>query len=205
MTATTATLALVGAYFLGAIPFSFLVARLFGVDDVRRVGSGNVGASNVMRQAGKRAGALAFVLDASKGAFAALLALQLHGPDWLPPVCALVAVLGHIFPVWLGFEGGKGVATGVGAFLPLLPWATLVGLLTFAILLGLFRYVSVASMGGAVALAATAFAVHAPLPLALSILATAVVIVAKHHGNIRRLLTGQESRVGRRPPAPPAP
>ncbi len=199
------SLALVGAYFLGSIPFSFLVARLFGVDDVRRVGSGNVGASNVMRQAGKRAGALAFVLDASKGAVAALLAQGLHGPEWLPAVCALVAVLGHIFPVWLRFEGGKGVATGVGAFLPLLPFATLVGLLAFGVLLALFRYVSVASMGGAVALAVAGFALGAPRATALCILATAVVIVAKHHSNIRRLLTGQEQRVDRHPPpAPPS-
>ncbi len=122
MTATTATLALLGAYFLGAMPFSFLVARLFGVKDVRAVGSGNVGATNVMRSAGKGAGILALLLDGSKGAVAVLLARGLTARR-MPTVCVagLVAMMGHLFPVWLGFRGGKGVATGAGLFLPLAP------------------------------------------------------------------------------------
>ena len=107
----------VTAYLIGSIPFSFLVARAFGVADVRRVGSGNVGATNVLRSAGKAAGAVALGLDVAKGALAVALAQRLApGDPVLPAVAAAVAVLGHIYPVWLGFRGGKGVATGLGAF-----------------------------------------------------------------------------------------
>jgi hypothetical protein len=120
-------LALASAYLLGSLPFSFLVARFFGVKDVRAVGSGNVGATNVMRSAGKVAGILAFLLDAAKGALAVLLAQRLFGEaSPLGPAAAAAAVAGHMYPVWLGFRGGKGVATGAGAFLPLAPLATAV-------------------------------------------------------------------------------
>jgi glycerol-3-phosphate acyltransferase PlsY len=146
-------LALASAYLLGSLPFSFLVARFFGVKDVRAVGSGNVGATNVMRSAGKVAGILAFLLDAAKGALAVLLAQRLCGEaSPLGPAAAAAAVAGHMYPVWLGFRGGKGVATGAGAFLPLAPLATAVGLSTFGLILAMTRYVSVASMSAAVAI-----------------------------------------------------
>jgi glycerol-3-phosphate acyltransferase PlsY len=192
-------LLLATAYVLGSIPFSFVVARLFGVADVRTVGSGNVGATNVLRSAGRTAGILAFLLDASKGALAALLVQRICGASSpLAPAAAAVAVLGHMYPVWLGFRGGKGVATGAGAFLPLAPAATGVGLVTFALALALTRYVSVASVTGAVALAAATFATGMPPATSWTALGVALFVVFKHRGNLRRLAAGAESRVGSR-------
>src|SRR5512136_2326876 len=121
-----AVVVVAASYLLGSIPFSFLVARAFGVRDVRRVGSGNVGATNVLRSAGKAAGVLAFLLDAGKGAAAVALAARLvPGEPALPAAAALAAIVGHMYPMWLRFEGGKGVATGLGAFAPLVPMASL--------------------------------------------------------------------------------
>ncbi len=192
-------LLLAGAYLLGSIPFSFLVARLFGVRDVRAVGSGNVGATNVMRSAGRTAGILAFLLDASKGALAAVAVLQLEGRGSpLAPLAGAAAVLGHMYPVWLGFRGGKGVATGAGAFLPLAPAATGIGLLAFALTLGLSRYVSLASIVGALALAAAAFLSQRSPVTAGTALAIALFVVWKHRGNLRRLRAGTENRLGGR-------
>ena len=190
-------IALLGAaYLVGAIPFSFLVARWFGVEDVRRVGSGNVGATNVMRAAGKAAGLLAFALDAAKGAAAAFLAGVIEPPgSILPP---LAAVLGHMYPVWLCFRGGKGVATGAGAFVPLAPAATGIACVVFAVALALTRYVSVGSIAAATTLVAAAFALGSPPAVAWSAALVAGLVVWKHRGNVRRLANGTESRVGGR-------
>jgi glycerol-3-phosphate acyltransferase PlsY len=190
--------ALVGAaYLLGSVPFSFLVARWFGVKDVRQVGSGNVGATNVMRSAGKGAGLLAFVLDAGKGAAAAWLA-SLVEPEAsiVPPLAAAAAVLGHMYPVWLGFRGGKGVATGAGAFVPLAPAATAGSLVVFAITTALTRYVSLGSLAGATALATLAFALGSPPAVAWAAAFVAALVIWKHRGNLQRLARGTESRVG---------
>lgn len=190
-------LLLAGAYLVGSLPFSFLVARFFGVKDVRTVGSGNVGATNVMRSAGKVAGTLAFLLDSSKGAVAAILAQRLLGEaSPLGPAAAAAAVAGHMYPVWLGFRGGKGVATGAGAFLPLAPVATVVGLGTFALTLAVSRYVSVASMTAAVALAAATFFTGRAASVCWTALAMALFIVFKHRQNLRRLAAGTENRLG---------
>ncbi|HET7292662.1 MAG TPA: glycerol-3-phosphate 1-O-acyltransferase PlsY [Vicinamibacteria bacterium] len=188
--------ALALAYLLGSVPFSFLVARAFGVPDVREVGSGNVGATNVMRAAGKPAGVLAFVLDASKGAVAALIAQRLDAGPVLPPLAAGAAVLGHMFPVWLGFRGGKGVATGAGAFLPLAPLATALGLLAFVLTAMATRYVSLGSIVGTATLAATAFATGAHPAVAWSAVAIGALIVFRHRENLRRILRGTERRLG---------
>lgn len=199
-------LILLCAYLFGSIPFSYIVARRFGVADVRRVGSGNVGATNVMRVAGKGAGVLAFLLDASKGAAAALIAQELRPGTALPPWAAVVAVLGHLYPVWLGFRGGKGVATGAGAFLPLAPWPTLLALLVFGAVLGLFRYVSLASISASLALAASLFALGLPPSVAWSGAVVAALVVWRHRDNVAALLRGTERRLGRAPAeaAPPA-
>jgi len=195
----TASWALVpaAAYLLGSIPFSYLVARRAGVD-VRKVGSGNVGATNVMRSAGRVAGVVAFLLDASKGAVAALLAQRLDPGGALPPLAAACAVLGHMFPIWLGFTGGKGVATGAGAFLPLTPLATGVALVVFALTLTFGRYVSLASLAAAVSLAAAAFLTGAPRPVAWTAAVVTAVIIWKHRTNLRRIRAGTENRLGRR-------
>ncbi|MET0552779.1 MAG: glycerol-3-phosphate 1-O-acyltransferase PlsY [Vicinamibacteria bacterium] len=198
----TVVLVLLASYLLGSIPFSYLVARLRGVD-VRTVGSGNVGATNVMRSAGKAAGIAAFLLDAAKGAVAALLARKFAPGLAAPPLAAVSAIVGHMYPVWLGFRGGKGVATGAGAFLPLAPLATAAGLAAFALAAALSRHVSVGSMTGAIVLAASAAALGAPWPVWLAAAAMAALIVWKHRENIRRLADGTESRIGARRPETP--
>ena len=191
---------LAAAYLLGSIPFSYLVARGKGVD-VRAVGSGNVGATNVMRSVGKGAGALAFVLDFAKGAAATFIARETVGGAMLPSLAALFAVIGHMHPVWLGFRGGKGVATGAGAFLPIAPVATAAALVTFAIAAAATRYVSLASIVASFALAFFAFLLgaHRPIPLAAALVAA--LIAVKHRANIARLAAGTERRMGSAPPA----
>ena len=185
------------AYLIGSIPFSFLVARAFGVADVRRVGSGNVGATNVLRSAGKAAGVLALLLDVGKGAAAAALAGRLApGEPRLASLAAVVAVVGHMYPVWLRFEGGKGVATGLGAFAPLVPEAALVAVVAFAAVAGLTRLVSAGSVAGAIALAGFAWARRGVSSAAVAATVTAALVVFKHRSNIRRILGGSERRLG---------
>ena len=185
------------AYLLGSIPFSFLVARAFGVRDVRRVGSGNVGATNVMRSAGKIAGALALLLDLGKGAAATLSALRLApGDPVIAALAALAAIAGHMFPIWLRFRGGKGVATGFGAFLPLAPRAAALAAIVFALTVAASRYVSVGSIAAALALIALAFAFGAPAPVVAAAAVTAALIVFRHRSNLQRLRQGTERRLG---------
>ena len=186
------------AYLIGSLPFSFLVARWFGVSDVRRVGSGNVGATNVLRSAGKGAGVLAFALDAGKGAAATALALRVAAGDpGLPALAAVLAVAGHMYPVWLRFQGGKGAATGLGAFAPLAPWAAALAVLAFAVVAAATRYVSLGSVVGALALAAVCLASAGGGPLTLAASATAALVVFGHRANLRRIVGGSERRAGR--------
>ncbi len=190
---------LLGAYALGSIPWSFLVARLWGVADVRAVGSGNVGATNVMRSAGRLPGLLALLLDAGKGALAVALAERFDRSGVLPALAAAGAVLGHVYPVFLGFRGGKGVATGAGAFLPVAPLPSLLALLAFAVVLAATRYVSLGSIAGALTIPVSLFALDAPSPLCRVGVLLALLIVFRHKDNIQRLLSGNERRLGRRP------
>jgi glycerol-3-phosphate acyltransferase PlsY len=193
----SAALALAAAYFLGSIPFSFVVARAFGVEDVRRVGSGNVGATNVLRSAGKVAGVLALLLDAAKGAAATAFALWLAPePPLVPALAAVAAVLGHMYPVWLGFRGGKGVATGLGAFAPLAPQAALGSGVLFLLTLAATRYVSLSSMVGALSLAVLAWLLDAPTAVSGVATFTAAFVVWRHRSNLRRLWQGSERRAG---------
>ena len=191
------TLVVVAAYLLGSIPFSFLVARAFGVADVRRVGSGNVGATNVLRSAGRKAGGLALLLDAAKGAAASLLAMRL-APDqeltWA--LAAVAAVLGHMYPVWLRFQGGKGVATGLGAFAPLSPEAALGATILFVLVLLATRYVSLSSIVGAATLALLALVIETPGPVVWAAALAAGLVAVRHRSNVRRLWTGEERRAG---------
>jgi glycerol-3-phosphate acyltransferase PlsY len=185
------------AYLIGSIPFSFLVARAFGVHDVRQVGSGNVGATNVLRSAGKAAGALALLLDVGKGAGAAALAGRLApGEAGLPAAAAVAAVVGHMYPVWLRFQGGKGVATGLGAFAPLAPAAAAGALAVFALAALATRFVSLGSVAGGAALAGLAFALRGPDPVAIAAAVTAALVVFRHRSNLRRILGGTERRMG---------
>jgi glycerol-3-phosphate acyltransferase PlsY len=183
-------------YAIGSIPFSFLVARLFGVRDVRTVGSGNVGATNVMRSAGRLPGLLALILDGLKGAATVLIARSLAASETGVCLAGLFAVIGHLFPVWLGFRGGKGVATGAGLFVPLAPLALVAALLAFVSALALFRFVSLASMVASLTLPAAAYLLGASDTVALTALVAASMVVAKHHANIARLIKGAEPRLG---------
>jgi glycerol-3-phosphate acyltransferase PlsY len=151
-----------------------------------------------MRTAGKVAGLLALGLDALKGTAASLLALWLAPRGGLPALAAVGAVLGHMFPVWLGFRGGKGVATGFGALLPLAPLPAACALAAFAAALAAFRYVSLASITGAIALALAAASLAAPRSVALAAAGLAALIVWKHRGNLARLARGTERRLGSR-------
>jgi glycerol-3-phosphate acyltransferase PlsY len=189
------------AYLLGSIPFSYIVARLKGID-VRTVGSGNVGATNVMRSAGRAAGLAAFVLDFAKGSAATWTALRLAGPN-VAAAAAVVAVLGHMYPVWLSFKGGKGVATGAGAFLPIIPIPAMAGLLTFAVVAGLTRYASIGSIAGASALPIAAVFIGAPMACIAAATAAAVLIIVKHRANLARIAAGTERRMGSRPAGAP--
>jgi len=185
------------AYLIGSIPFSFLVARAFGVRDVRQVGSGNVGATNVLRSAGRAAGALALLLDQGKAAAASALAgRRAPGEAALPAAAALAAVVGHMYPVWLRFQGGKGVATGFGAFAPLTPLAATGALAVFALAALATRFVSLGSVAGAAVLALIALALRGPDPVAISAACTAALVVLRHRSNLRRILGGTERRVG---------
>jgi glycerol-3-phosphate acyltransferase PlsY len=183
-------------YLLGSLPFSYWVARRRGVD-VRLAGSGNVGATNVMRTAGKSAGVLAFFLDMLKGATASFIGAWFDHTGTLAALAALAAVLGHVFPVWLRFRGGKGVATGFGALATLTPMATFIALVVFGLVLVASRYVSLASITAAVTLAAAAPFFGAPPLVSLATAVAVALIVVRHHTNIGRLLRGEENRIGR--------
>jgi glycerol-3-phosphate acyltransferase PlsY len=194
------------AYLFGSIPTGYLLVRIFRKQDIRTVGSGNIGATNVLRSGGKGLGAATFVLDAVKGSTAVWLAGWLLAPmlpEWpvrdVQALAALFAVLGHMFPVWLRFRGGKGVATGFGVFLVAAPLAALLAITLFVIVFGLTRYVSLASILGAASFPVFAWlTVRGPRPaffIAVQI-AVALLIIVKHHPNIRRLLTGTEHRFG---------
>lgn len=186
------------SYLLGSIPFGYLLVRGFRGQDVRDTGSGNIGATNVSRTS-PLLGAATLFLDALKGTATVFLARSaFHGDEKLVGLAALFAILGHVFPAWLRFRGGKGVATGIGAFLPLAPKAVTVGLATFVAVFLVLRFVSLASiaMFAVIPVAARAFGVSPPMFIFL--VAATVLIVLKHHENIQRLWNGSESRWGRR-------
>lgn len=190
----TLIFAFAGSYLLGSIPFGLVLTRLAGLGDIRSIGSGNIGATNVLRTGNKPLALAVLLLDSGKGAAAVLLAMWLLGPVAMP-AAALGAVIGHLFPVWLGFKGGKGVATTLGTLLAL-AWP--VGLIACAIWLGIALIFRISS---AAALAAVAVAPIAALLLRGSSLAALVLVVAalvwfKHAENIRRLLAGTEPRLG---------
>jgi acyl phosphate:glycerol-3-phosphate acyltransferase len=196
----------VAAYLLGSIPVGYVLVSIFRRKDIRTRGSGNIGATNVLRSEGKGLGAATFALDVVKGAAAVLLGALVVAPV-LPMVpqrnveafAALCAVLGHMFPVWLRFRGGKGVATGFGVFLVAAPAAALAAITVFAIIFAITRYVSLGSILGAGSFPVFAyFMVHGQKP-AFFVAVQAIVallIIVKHHPNIRRLLSGNEHRFG---------
>lgn len=184
-------------YLAGSIPFAFLLARRRGVD-LRHAGSGNVGAANVLRTSGVPDAVIAFVLDAAKGAVAVLVAQRLSTEPATPVAGGLASIIGHIYPVWLGFRGGKGVATAGGVFVVLVPAAAGIAAVVFALAIWVTRYISVGSMAAAVTLAVTTAAMDVAAAVTVGTAIAAVIIIHRHRGNLGRLIAGTERRVGQR-------
>ena len=193
---------IVAGYLAGSIPFGVVLTRLFTGADVRKVGSGNIGASNVTRAAGKAAGVLTLVLDAAKAAVPMVVTRALLASEgevaaiaWAT-VVGIAAFVGHIYPVWLGFKGGKGVATALGVFVVLAPWVALAGVAAFGVAIALTRVPAVGSLAGTAVIATGTFAVYGPSSfVSWAGVGVAAVIVLRHRSNIERLLKGAEHKV----------
>ena len=208
MSALTYILVGLAAYLLGSIPFGYILVRLFLNEDIRAKGSGNIGATNVVRSGAKKLGALTFLLDACKGFVAVWLAsriffvpgvaiIPLHNAE---AVAALCAILGHIYTIFLRFKGGKGVATAFGVFLALAPLAAATVLGVFIVVFALSKYVSLSSIVAAVAFPLAALLLPHMLYgswLTAVIFIVPIIVIAKHHQNIARLLKGTEYRFGK--------
>jgi acyl phosphate:glycerol-3-phosphate acyltransferase len=195
--------AIVAAYLIGAVPIGYLVGRAFGVADIRRHGSGTIGATNVLRTAGRLPALLTLGGDIAKGflavAVGAALAKSAAGPDLgATAACAVAAVIGNCWSVFLGFRGGKGVATGLGALLALVPLAVLLAAVVWLGVTISFRYVSLGSILGSVCGALGAAVLGYPGPFVLAAFGVTTIVVARHHANIARLLAGHEPKVGQR-------
>jgi len=189
---------LLAAFLLGGIPFSYLIARRRGVD-LRTVGSGNVGATNLARALGYGLGAVGLLLDAAKGAVAVLIPSVVLGPQAIPLVQALaaaLAVLGHSFSPFLRFKGGKGVATGAGAFAVLAPQATLAAVGVFGLTVAFTRIVGLGSVLAALALPLAAYLFNAGRAVTVAAAIVGVLVITRHRANIARLLRGTEHRMG---------
>jgi len=186
------------SYLLGSIPVGYLIVNARTGGDIRKTGSGGTGATNVSRRAGKGAGILTLILDALKGSAAVIIATiilrDINHALWWIGIAGIVAILGHIFPVWLGFRGGKGVATGVGVFLILTPVAVLLSGVLFLIIVVFTRYVSLGSMIGALSMPALAWLLNYGTPLVFTTLFGALLIIYAHRQNIQRLMTGTENK-----------
>lgn len=186
---------LVAAYLVGAIPFGIFIARAVGID-VRAAGSGNIGATNVARTAGKGFGVLTLLLDAVKGAAPVLVArYAFAAPSWLQVGVGVAAILGHVFPVYLRFRGGKGVATALGVFVALTPAAAGVAVGAFALVFAIFRVVSLGSLVGSLALVAGTVGLDGRREVIGAAAVIALLVFVRHAGNIRRLLRREEHKL----------
>lgn len=188
------------AYLLGSIPFGYLIVRFGGGDDIREKGSGNIGAANVARNAGMVAGVLTLLFDAAKGYAAVAIASHLapvsDAPRWMM-AAAIAAVVGHMFPVWLGFQGGKGIATSLGVFLPICREAVLAAVVLWILVVAFWRYSSLGSIVAAAAMPVFVYLLYAPRHappgyITLGTMLIAVLVLIKHHANIERLIAGNE-------------
>jgi glycerol-3-phosphate acyltransferase PlsY len=184
-------------YLVGAVPVGYLVSRAFGMD-IRRHGSKNIGATNVLRTLGKGPAALTFAGDVAKGWLAVWLSEAIGPEPWWGAAGALLAIVGNCWPVFLGFRGGKGVATGLGAFLRLVPLATLPAMLVWGVVVLTFRYVSLASVTASACLPLGAFLLGYPVQATLAASAAVLIIMVRHKENLARLFSGTERKLGER-------
>lgn len=191
-----------GGYLLGSIPFGVVLTRAFGAGDVRQIGSGNIGATNVLRTGRKDLAIATLILDAGKGAVALLIARHLLGNEAAAAIAGVAAFMGHLFPVWLGFKGGKGVATFFGLILAAWWPLGLLAAATWLLVAFILRYSSLAALVAAVAtpvyaiLPLTALGLPANQPILIMSVFTAILIFIRHHENISRLLKGAEPKIG---------
>ncbi|MDB6452232.1 glycerol-3-phosphate 1-O-acyltransferase PlsY [Falsirhodobacter sp. 20TX0035] len=184
------------AYLLGSVPFGIVITRAMGLGDLRKIGSGNIGATNVLRTGNKPAALATLILDAGKGGMAVLIARALVGPD-AALVAGVMAFFGHLFPVWLGFKGGKGVATFLGTLLALAWPVGLLACATWAVVAAIFRFSSLAGILAAVSAPVWAVVTgHGAVALAAALMALMVLI--RHDANIRRLIAGTEPKIGKK-------
>jgi acyl phosphate:glycerol-3-phosphate acyltransferase len=181
------------SYLLGSIPFGYLLVRSKEGQDIRNFGSGNIGATNVFRKS-RLTGILTLILDAGKGYLAVVLAGCLGGDMKWQAAAAVCAIIGHVFTVWLRFKGGKGVATGCGAFLALSPLAVLITLIAFILILLLTRHISAASIGATILFPVWAYLCGVSTPVLIWAIPGVSIIVLKHHQNILRLIAGTENK-----------
>jgi glycerol-3-phosphate acyltransferase PlsY len=193
----TVLLLVATAYLIGSVPFALILARRLGTRDLRRIGSGNLGAANVLRTSGVRAGVIVMLLDIAKGAGSVILAHRFEGGA-VTAAAGLAAIVGHVFPVWLRFRGGKGVATACGVFSVLTPLAIGPSLAVFLCAVWMTRYISVGSILASVALPPIAYATGSPAPVLGAALAASTLIVIRHRTNLARVLAGTEQRIGLR-------
>lgn len=200
----TEFIAVAAAYLLGSVPFAVLSSRLFGLADPRTYGSGNPGATNVLRSGNKKAALLTLVGDALKGWLAVFLAQRFGLPEGVVALVALAVFLGHLFPVFLKFKGGKGVATAAGALLALDPWLGLLTLATWLLVAYVSRYSSLAAIVAAVLAPLYAVTLHGADALFGVVVLIALGLIAKHWVNLQRLMAGQEGRIGGSKAAPAA-
>jgi glycerol-3-phosphate acyltransferase PlsY len=190
-------IAIIAGYLLGSIPFALLLTRTRGVD-LRAVGSRNVGAANVLRTTGVRRAVVVLLLDAAKGAAAVLVARLLTDNLIVVMTAGLAAIAGHVYPAWIGFRGGKGVAASAGVFVMLAPLATAIAALVFVATIFVTRFISAGSIAGALALAAATLVGNAPGPVVVGAIVAALLVMHRHRDNVSRLIAGTERRIGMR-------
>ena len=192
-------LAVLTAYLVGAVPVGFLIARAWGVADIRGHGSGNIGATNVLRTAGRAPAVLTLLGDVAKGYLAVTAAAAVAGGEpWPVALAGAAAIVGNCWSIFLGFRGGKGVATGLGAFLNLVPWAVLPAAVVWLVITLSFRYVSLGSVLAALCVPLGVLMLGYPAPRVAACAAGAAIVILRHHENIGRLLAGNERRLGER-------
>ncbi|OGB86910.1 acyl-phosphate glycerol 3-phosphate acyltransferase [candidate division WOR-1 bacterium RIFCSPLOWO2_02_FULL_46_20] len=183
------------AYFLGSIPFGFLIAKIWNVD-IRRHGSGNIGATNVLRNLGPIPGSIVFILDLAKGTLPILMAQPLTQNYWLITLSGAAAILGHTFPIFLKFKGGRGAATGLGVLLGIAPDVFAVAVIFALLVLFITRYISVVSMSTAILVTSIFFVLQRPQPYTIVAGLVAILIIVRHISNIKRLINKTEPKIG---------